>query len=54
MSSTDLLLGLGIGAVLGFAIGYLFAQRGQGGMLTDFTRDEKGRLISIVEKPIKS
>jgi hypothetical protein len=66
MGRGDLLIGLGVGLGIGFGVGYLVVQWRQAtqatlrlppplppGMMTDFTRDESGRVISIIEKPIR-
>lgn len=62
MSDRDLLIGLGVGIAIGFGVGYVVVQWRQAtlrlppppppGALTTFTRDDQGRIIEILEKPI--
>jgi hypothetical protein len=51
-----LLVGIGIGLGIAGVVLALSALRGRGeagGYLTTFARDESGRIVEIVEKPLK-
>jgi hypothetical protein len=60
----DVWIGLGVGIAIGFGVGYAIAQWRQSilrlpppplpppGSLTTLTRDDQGRIIEIMEKPL--
>jgi len=51
----DLLIGLGVGIGIGATVGYLFFKWRQSPTTvkaTSFTRDEQGRIIEIIERPM--
>lgn len=61
--SKNMLIGLGVGIAIGIGVGYLVVQWRQAtlrqpppplppGSLTTFTRDEQGRIVEIMEKPL--